>query len=87
MQEDIKMINNTKDLIIPADKTVNWFRMKVEDYEKLLLENITKDYKKADYSLVEETNQRAAEIAQKLDLSDPMQMYYESPAFGSIKRK
>ena len=85
MQEDIKMINNTKDLIIPADKTVNWFRMKVEDYEKLLLENITKDYKKADYSLVEETNQRAAEIAQKLDLSDRMQMYYESPAFGSIK--
>ena len=42
---DITKIKETKLLIIPADKTTNFYSMSVKDYEKLLTENISSTYK------------------------------------------
>ena len=42
---DITKIKETTSLIIPADKTTNFYSMSVEDYEKLLTENISSTYK------------------------------------------
>ena len=47
MKEDIKVIKSSEKLLIGADKTTNFYKVKPELYEKLLKENITKEYKKA----------------------------------------
>ena len=38
-------------MFISADKTQNFYEIKKEDHEKILYENVTKTYKKANSSL------------------------------------
>ena len=73
------------ELIIPADKTANWYCMTPDEYDKHLRVNINKDYKKADYSSVDRANVRAAVIASNEGLGDRMQVTHELPAFLTIK--
>ena len=46
-KKDIKDIEKESKLIVAADKTTNFYKIKNEDYDELLAKNITKDYKKA----------------------------------------
>ena len=43
---DIKQIKETDFVLVSADKTTNMYIMSVQEYHKLLTENITKTYKK-----------------------------------------
>ena len=45
MAAAVREINNSKQIFLLADKTSNIYKVSVEQYEKLLLENVTKDYK------------------------------------------
>ena len=42
----IKQINETNFVLVSADKTTIMHKISVQDYNKLLTENITKTYKK-----------------------------------------
>ena len=44
LSEDIETINNCDDVIVKADKTSNLYKIKVQDYEKLMQDNITKSF-------------------------------------------
>ena len=46
LNEVLADIKNTDDLIIQADKTRNHYRVEPAVYDKLLQDEITKDYKK-----------------------------------------
>ena len=85
LRQDIERIKNTTELIIPADKTSNWYCLTPEEYDKHLRTNITKDYRKTDYSAVDEINQRTAAIATSKGLSDRMQVIHELASFCTIK--
>ena len=50
---------DSKNIIAFADKTNNFYELEPDRYKKLLLENITKDYKKADNKTIEEINDEA----------------------------
>ena len=54
--EDIKNINNTKELLINADKSSNIYKMTKEDYKKHLENNITKTYKKSNRNKINSIN-------------------------------
>ena len=41
-KEDIKLINSSKNIILSADKTQNFYEIKKEDYEKIIHENAIK---------------------------------------------
>ena len=47
LQHDVKQDSK---LLIPADKTINLYRLTTDKYNKLLTENISKNYKKTDKS-------------------------------------
>ena len=47
LKEDVKVINNTKELLVNADKSTNIYKMNTDVYKKYLTQNITKTYKKA----------------------------------------
>ena len=47
LNRDVREIINSNDVLIPADKTPNLYRMGGDIYMKLLDDNVTKSYKKA----------------------------------------
>ena len=46
LSNDVKNIKKNPKLLIPADKSNNLYELTVEEYNKLLIENISKTYKK-----------------------------------------
>ena len=66
MSEDLKSLQNTNQVIVFADKTTNLYKMDVDNYHKLLRENITKKYKKAPANATDEINQDAKSVAAPL---------------------
>ena len=47
LNEDIKRINNTNKVLIPANKYRNIYQIDKGDYNKFLRENVTKTYKRS----------------------------------------
>ena len=62
-------------VIVPADKSHNYYQMSPEQYNKLLADNIFKDYKKAGKETETNINVEAANIAIKLDLDDRIDVF------------
>ena len=85
LNEVLADIKNTEDLIIQADKTRNHYRVEPAVYDKLLQDEITKDYKKTSRAQVKQVNAETAEIAAQLGLDDRMEIFQESEAFFSVK--
>lgn len=52
MSNDIKSVKTSKKAFIAADKTRNMDEMNKSDHDKLLMENITKTYKKEQYKQI-----------------------------------
>ena len=46
LKDDVKVINNTKEVLVNADKSTNTYKMNKNAYNKYLTQNITKSYKK-----------------------------------------
>ena len=46
LENDIKTINSTQEILVNADKSSNIYKLSKDDYNKYMLENITKTYKK-----------------------------------------
>ena len=47
LSRDAKKIRDDTKLLIPANKSTNYYRLDTESYNKLLITSITKAYKKA----------------------------------------
>ena len=47
LKDDVKVINNTKEVLVNVDKSTNTYEMNKNEYNKYLTENITKTYKKS----------------------------------------
>ena len=46
LHKDIKIVKQSKNLFISADKSTNIYAMEKDDYDQYLKENITKTFKK-----------------------------------------
>ena len=85
LKEDVKKIKGSKNLLVSADKTANYYSVSKESYNKLLVENITSSYEKADDNVIKSINDEAKTIAKSLKLDDKMQRYAEKNAFITLK--
>ena len=80
-----------KELLISADKTMNFYRFKPKDYQKLLDGNVTESYKKVTEKEVHDRNLRAKNIVVKLhekkgaELSKRVEVHSADDAFVTIK--
>ena len=81
----VKNIRDCPDVIIPADKTRNFYRLPPQDYDKLLTETITGEYQKVGSDVEDIINAEAAIIAEKLELDDRIDTYTHKDPFLSIK--
>ena len=59
--------------------------MPVQDYERKLTEEMTKDYKKADRSELDKVNKEAANICDRLEIADRVEIFSETSPFISLK--
>ena len=83
--KDVKEINSSNDLLVSADKTTNVYKMSKDTYRKMLTENITKTYKKADNKIIKDINKEAKKIAVNLKLEEKMESYADRNAFITLK--
>lgn len=81
----ISDLKKSDEVLVPADKSRCFYKMKPGDYRQLVKNNITKDYKQAPPSALNEANRKAREVAEELELDDRIQVHSENPAFVSLK--
>ena len=67
---DVKNIKKNQKLLVPTDKTNNLYELTTEEYNKLLIENISKMYKKTTLSAISSVNTEAKAIAKDLNLDE-----------------
>ena len=82
LNDDTKSIINDKEMLIRADKSANICKMTKDAYNKYLLENITKNYKKSNKNEVNKINCDAKKIV-NLENKSPSQ---KDPKNGFIKK-
>ena len=78
-------IKKTDELLIPADRTTNVYKMGATTYNDLLQKNITKAYKKVTPNTTNPIEVEAKSIAQKLDLDDRINLTAKREAFITLK--
>ena len=62
LSNDFKKIQNEANILVPADKTNNYYSVNKQQYEELMRNSITTVYKKADQQMEENCNLKAKEI-------------------------
>ena len=70
LARDVKDIKKSTDVLVFADKTTNIYKVSKDAYQKMLLDNITKTYKKTDEKLKNDIDREAKTIAEKLAIQD-----------------
>ena len=85
LSQDAKSIRNSSKAFVPADKTTNLYTMQVSQYKKLLNDNITVKYKKANNQIIKNINKEAQSIATNLELDNSIEQYSNKSAFITIR--
>lgn len=85
LSDDIKKIKRSGKVLVAADKTTNMYTMKKDDYNKLLDENISKDYKKSNKDEVKEINKEAIKVTQELPIFNRIRALPLKDAFITMK--
>ncbi len=83
--DDTKRIKDETKLLIAADKTTNFYKLERPTYDKLLKQNITKSYKKAQPSTVQAIHNENKHIATKLGIEDRVEATANRDAFITLK--
>ena len=78
LKEDLKLINSSKNIFFSADKTQSFYGITKEDYEKIIHENVTKKYKKANI------NREARKIAKAFDVADRVDTMAKQECFITL---
>ena len=82
---DVNKIKKSNMLFVPADKTTNFYKMDPQSYHDLLQKNITKTYKTIPAETVNNTENEAKSIAEKLNLADRINITAQREAFVTLK--
>ena len=85
LKSDKAKIEKSNELIIKADKTNNLYKMDAQEYEKHMVNVITKDYKKCDRENFANVNKEAAKIARSFHLEDRIDSLTENSSFLTLK--
>jgi hypothetical protein len=78
-------IRRSETLLVAADKTNNFYKMKAAAYSDLLHKNITKSYRKANPDSIISIEAEAKTIATKLALDDRINITAKREAFITLK--
>ena len=82
---DKNIKNHSSKLLIPADKTTNFYKLEPQKYSELLEQNITKSYKKANNDTAQKIQQEDTKITVKLGIDDRVDITAKKEAFITLK--
>ena len=82
LKKDCQRVRESNKVVVSADKTRNWYEFNADEYQKIVHNNITKSYKKADPESVKKVN---SEAARELEIDDRVDAMSEPSAFINIK--
>ena len=85
LMKDIKSIKNSEKAYVFADKTRNLYEMDKISHKKLMMENITKTYKKCDSDTYDLINNEAKKFAKSFNVDDRAECMAPSNAFITLK--
>ena len=85
MKADIESIKRSTNIYIFADKTNNLYETDVKNYNKLLINNIYKAYKKSDSAILNKINREAKISQKKYDIAERVDCFVKSNAFVTLK--
>ena len=85
LRDDLNKIKREKKLLIPADKTSNYYKLSSEQYKSLITKGIQKEHKKTNEKIVRHVNAEDKRIAEKLELSDRIEVSAKRMAFITLK--
>lgn len=85
LNQDIKKINASNKVFTFADKSRNLYQLEKHNYEKLLTENITSNYKLAPENSADVINANIKPIASSLGIADRLETMNKRNAFITLK--
>ena len=85
LKADIRYIKNSEKVFVQADKTQNFYEMSKDEYNKILTENITKTYKKANHDVPSQITKEAKELAKTYKVADRVDIMAQRESFFTIK--
>ena len=85
LMQDLKKIKETPEAYISADKTNNFYKMSKDEYNKVLVENVTKTYKKSSKEFPKSINREAKKLAKDNGLEDKLDIMAKQQCFLTIK--
>ena len=85
LSSDIENIKKSHYLLVPADKTTNFYKIESSSYNELLNKKITKTYRKVSHSATFSIESETKSIEQKLNLDDRVRTTAEEGVFITLK--
>ena len=85
MKRNIQDIKKETKMYVAADKTTNFYKVEKDEYNELLNNNITKEYKKAKDAAVKKLNNEDKAIAKQLEIEDKVYSLSKREAFVTMK--
>ena len=85
LKDDVKVINNTKEVLVNGDKSSNTYKRNKNAYNKYVIEDITKTYLKNNKNKVNRINSEAKKITLKLKLDDRIHQLQGTEVLISVK--
>ena len=85
LQKDVKNIRSSKNILVFADKSTNLYEVSREHYEKLLQDNITQTYKRANPDAKRKIDKESKQFAKHLGIDDRVECYSDQHAFITLK--
>ena len=85
LSNDVKNMKKNPKLLVPADKTNNLQELTTEEYNKLLIENISQTYRNSTLSAIHSLTNKAKVIAKDLNLNGRIELYNQNPYFITLK--
>ena len=87
MKKDQCAINRSKKVIIPSDKSPNFYTCEVETYRDLRDQNVQKEYIKSNSNEVQKVDKESCRFAKELKLEKRMQNTQQHSVFSHLKTK
>jgi len=85
LSSDSEQIMKSENLLVPADKTTNYYKVGSDKYNQLLAKHVQKDYKRTTRQENVNINKEAKKLAEGLDLDTRINTTIEKTAYITIK--
>ena len=85
LKNDIASAKNDDRLFVKADKSTNFYKLDAPEYNRLLNDNVTKTYRKADIKQISNIDDKARSISKALNIDDRVESMAMKEAFITLK--